>query len=84
MAVQPLARQLPAMNPGTPGSKRLLPGHAGGPGHKTSPNGAKLQALANIAERRSTGKSGKKLGKKASLGKTLPAVVGMNDGDGDD
>lgn len=80
MATKPLASSLAAVNPGTASPKRLLPPHKGGPGRASSPNGATLQALVNIATTRRTGQ-GRRLTepKTAHLGKNLPAHVGAND-----
>lgn len=81
----PLASALAAANPGTAAPTRQMPRHAGGPGQKSSPNGARLQALANLATRGRTGQ-GRRLSKSTdgNIGKTLPATVGLNDGDADD
>lgn len=80
----PLASDLAAPNPGTAAPTRMLAPHRGGPGQKSSPNGAALQALANIATRGRTGQSRRLTEKSAHLGKSLPAHVGLNDGDADD
>lgn len=72
---QPLASSLAPVNPGTPGPVRITPPHKGG-GAGESPNGAKLQALARIAERRRVGtlKTHRKMPESsANLGRNLPA-----------
>jgi len=79
MATKPLASSLGSHNPGTAGAKRLMPTHKGAPGKASSPNGAKLQALANIAKKRRAGSHKRLPEATAHLGKNLPA----KDADGD-
>lgn len=72
---QPLASSLGPVNPGTAGSTRQLPPHKGA-GAGESPNGARLQALANVASRRRVGtmKNHPKMPEaSAHKGKNLPA-----------
>lgn len=80
MATKPLASSIAAVNPGTASPKRLLPPHKGAPGRASSPNGAAVQALVNIATKRRVGQ-GRRLTepKTAHLGKNLQAHVGNND-----
>lgn len=78
-SARPLASSLDGLGNGTAGPKRLLPPHKGAPGRKSSPNGAALQALANIATSRRTGAGKRASNKTAHLGKHFPARTGVND-----